>query len=109
MKYNNREEMKNKAIKLYLNGKNYIEIAKILGCSRNYVSNLIKDDEAIIKKQTTKILKVYKSPNRRKKNLTIGIELLGLIGVNKSEKVDDYVQVQFDKKNKNLILKKHEI
>ena len=38
MKYNNKDDMRNQAIQLYLNGKNYIEIAKILSCSRNYVS-----------------------------------------------------------------------
>lgn len=109
MKYNNKDEMKERAIKLYLEGKTYIEIAEIIGCSRNYVSNLIKNSDEVIKKQTNKILKVYKNPNRTKKNLTIGIELLSLIGIDRDESIDDYVQIIFDEKNENLILKKYKI
>ena len=107
MRYDNINEMKNKALQLYSSGKNYTEIAQNIGCSRNYVSNLIKNEREVLEKKYSKILKVYKNPNRTKKNLTIGIELLNLIGVSKDENVDDYVKVTFDKKNKILILKKY--
>lgn len=109
MKYDNKNNMKELAIELYLNGKNYTEISRIIGCSRNYVSNLIRSDERVVEKKNSKILKVYKNSNKTKKNLTIGIELLTLIGVSKNENVDDYVQIWFDNKNKNLILKKYDI
>lgn len=109
MKYNNKEEMKEHAIQLYLNGKNYIEIAKIIGCSRNYISNLIKNDIKIKEKQNNKVLKVYKNPNKGKKNLTIGIDLLSKIGINKDNTSVDYVQVSLDEKDKSLIIKKYEI
>ena len=55
MKYNNKEEMKEQAIQLYTNGKNFIEIAKIIGCSRNYVSTLIKNDDRVQKYKNNRI------------------------------------------------------
>lgn len=109
MKYKNKDDMKKQAIQLYIEGKNYIEIAKILSCSRNYVSNLIKDDEKVKEKQNNKVLKVYKNPNKGKKNLTIGIDLLSKIGIDKDKKSTDYVQVNLDEKNKTLIIKKYDV
>lgn len=109
MKYNNKDEMREQAIQLYLGGKNYIEIAKILSCSRNYVSNLIKDDMKVKEKQNNKVLKVYKNPNKGKKNLTIGIDLLSKIGIDKDNKSTDYVQVKLDERNNSLIIKKYDI
>jgi len=109
MKYKDKDYMKEQAIQLYIEGKNYIEIAKIIGCSRNYISNLIKNDIKIKEKQNTKVLKVYKNPNKGKKNLTIGIDLLSKIGINKDNTSIDYVQVSLDEKNKSLIIKKYDI
>ena len=54
MKYSNREELKNKFVKLYLQGKTMQEIAKLTGCSRNFVSNLIKDNELVKDKKNKK-------------------------------------------------------
>ena len=109
MKYKNKDDMRRQAIQLYLEGKNYIEIAKILSCSRNYVSNLIKDNEQVKEKQNNKVLKVYKNPNKGKKNLTIGIDLLSKIGIDKDNQSIDYVQINLDEKNKSLIIKKYDI
>ena len=109
MKYSNIEEMKRIALELFLNGKNYTEIANSLGCSRNYISHLINNEDEVIKRKYTKVFKVYKNPNGTKKHLTIGIELLSLIGVSRNKDENDYVKIIFDEKNKNLILKKYEI
>lgn len=109
MKYDNKKEMKKQAIKLYLQGKNYVEISDILGCSRNYVSTLIRNDNRIIEKQNKKILKVYKNAKTGKKNVTIGIDLLSKIGIDRRKEIEDYVQVEFDKNTNQLILKKHKI
>ncbi len=108
MKYKNKEELKEKAIELYSNGNSYIEIAQIMGCSRNYISELIRDDERIKLIHSQKILKVYKNPNNSKKHLTIGINLLCEIGISPDCSNTEYVIVSLDKKNGQLIIKKHE-
>ncbi len=109
MRYKNREELKERAISLYIAGKSYVEISKIIGCSRNYVSSLIKNDERIRSFHNQKILKVYKNPNNSKKNLTIGIDLLSKIGVSNECDFADYVNVFLDESNNQLIIKKCEI
>lgn len=107
MKYKNREEMREKAIQLYLENKKYDEIGKILNCSRNYASKLIRNSEKVIEKKNTKILKVTK--NKNKKNLRIGINLLNEIGINNNSEIDEYVKATVDRINKQIIIKKYEI
>ena len=109
MKYKNKEKLKEQAIQLYMKGKTYMEISEVLGCSRNYVSELIRDDERIKQLHNQKILKVYKNPNKGKKNLTIGIDLLSKIGISTEYSSTDYVKVSLDKESQQLIIRKHEI
>ena len=52
------EELKEKIIQLYLEGKNYKEIEKELDCSRNYIGKLIREKN--IDNQRKKILKIKK-------------------------------------------------
>lgn len=107
MKYKNKENLKEQAIELYLKDNNYIQIAKILGCSRNYISNLIKDDIRIKNKKNKKTLKVYKSQHG-KKHLTIGIEILNNIGISNNIMLDEYVDILVDKENGQIVLTKHD-
>ncbi len=107
MKYKNKEYLKEQAIELYLKNNTYVQIAKILGCSRNYISDLIKDDIRIKSKKNKKTLKVYKSQHTGKKHLTIGIELLNNIGISNNVLLDEYVDVLVDSKNGQIVLTKH--
>lgn len=101
MKYKNKDSLKEKAVQLYLEGKTYIEIAKILNVSRNYVSNLIKDDVRVIEK--SKIIKVTKGSH---KFLKIGINLLNKIGITSNSDVDEYVEISVNSKENAIIVKK---
>lgn len=107
MKYTDKVEMKEKAIKLYLENKTYSEVAKILGVSRDYITNLIKYDERIINKNNNKIIKVGKY--KGKKGVQIGITLLNEIGINNNPEIDEYVEIAVDKDNDQITVKKHKI
>lgn len=101
-----KEELKEKCIKLFLEGKNYIEIAKLTNRSRQYVSELIRDDERVKEKLNTRIVKVYKLKNRTRANIPIGIDFLSKIGINKDFNKTDHVEVKLDEKNKTITIKK---
>ncbi len=103
MRYKEKEKIKETALQLYLQGKNFTQIAKEIGTSRNYISSLLKAD--LEKMQCTKTLKVYK--NNKKKHITIGIEALEQIGISKDSSVIDYIDVLVDKDKKRIILTKH--
>lgn len=104
MKYNNKDIMYKKAVKLYLQGKSYKEIAEILGCSRNYASKLIKDDSNVKEKQNTKTLKLYK--NRKRIELALIDNTLTKIGFSRSN-INEYADIFIDEKNQQIIIKKH--
>ena len=107
MKYNNKEELKNKFVQLYLQGKTMQEIAKLTGCSRNYVSNLIKDNELVKNKRNKKIIKVYKLRNEKKMKISISTDFLKKIGIDTSLNKEEYVDIQVNEKNKTITIKKH--
>ncbi len=107
MKYNNKEEMKEQAIQLYTNGKNFIEIAKIIGCSRNYVSTLIKNDDRVQKYKNNRIVKLYKKERKSTIILPISLEYWEKIGISKNPDIDEKVEVQVDEKNKVILIKKY--
>ena len=44
MRYKEKEKIKETALQLYLQGKNFTQIARELGTSRNYISSLLKAD-----------------------------------------------------------------
>ncbi len=103
MRYKEKEKIKETALQLYLQGKNFTQIAREIGTSRNYISSLLKAD--LEKMQYTKTLKVYK--NNKKKHITIGIEALEQIGISKDSSIIDYIDVLVDKDKKRIILTKH--
>lgn len=107
MKYNNREEMKEEAIKLYLEDKNYIEIAKIIGCSRNYVSNLIKEDTRVKSYKNKKIVKLYKKLNQSKITIPISLDYWQKIGVSKNPNIAENIEITVDEKKQIILIKKH--
>lgn len=107
MKYKNREELKSKFVELYLQGKTMQEIAKLTSCSRNYVSNLIKDNKLVKDKRNKKTIKVYKLKNQNRMTVSINTEFLKKIGINNNQNNDEYVDVFVDEKNKIITIKKH--
>lgn len=107
MKYKNREELKNKFVELYLQGKTMQEIAKLTGCSRNYVSNLIKDNKLVKDKRNRKIIKVYKLKNQNRMTVSINTEFLRKIGITNNQDKDEYVDVFVNEKNNTITIKKH--
>ena len=107
MKYKNREELKNKFVELYLQGKTMQEIAKLTDCSRNYVSNLIKDNKLVKDKRNKKTIKVYKLKSQNRMTVSINTEFLRKIGINNNQNNDEYVDVFVDEKNKTITIKKH--
>lgn len=107
MKYKNREELKSKFVELYLQGKTMQEIAKLTSCSRNYVSNLIKDNKLVKDKRNKNTIKVYKLKNQNRMTVSINTEFLKKIGINNNQNNDEYVDVFVDEKNKIITIKKH--
>lgn len=101
-----KEELKEECIKLFLEGKNYTEIAKNTGYSRQYITELIKDDKRVKKKLNKRTVKVYKLKNRARANISIGVDFLNKIGISKDFKKNDYVEVKVDEKNKIITIKK---
>lgn len=108
MKYKNKEELKEKCVQLYLGGKTYNEIGKLTNHSRNYVSNLIKDDIRIKEKKNIKTIKVYKLKRQKRMKITINTDFLEKIGISSDLKKDDYVDIFLDENNESIIIKKHE-
>ena len=107
MKYSNREELKNKFVKLYLQGKTMQEIAKLTGCSRNFVSNLIKDNELVKDKKNKKTIKVYKLKTQRRMSIAINTDFLSKIGISINSNKDEYVDIEVNEKDKTITIKKH--
>ena len=105
--YVDKDKMKEKAINLYLEGKNYSQIANILGCSRNYVSTLIRKDDRVEEYKNNKIIKLYKNPHYSKIVAQISIDFWEKIGVSKDVNIVDNVKISVDEKKKIIIIKKH--
>lgn len=108
MKYSNREELKNKFVELYLQGKTMQEIAKLTGCSRNFVSNLIKDNELVKNKRNKRTIKVYKLKTQRRMSIAINTDFLSKIGISINSNKDEYVDIEVNEKDKTITIKRHE-
>ena len=108
MKYSNREDLKNKFVELYLQGKTMQEIAKLTGCSRNFVSNLIKDNKLVKEKKNKKIIKVYKLKTQNRMTIAINTNFLSKIGIDIHSNKDEYVDIQINEKDKTITIKKHD-
>ena len=102
-----KEDLKNKCIELYLEGKTYTEIAKLTGWSRTFITNLIKNDEKIVEQKNKRIIKVYKRKNNNRMVIYIPTEFIENIGISKDITQSDYVDIFVDKKNKSITINKH--
>ena len=109
MKSEERKILREKFIELYLSGKNMREIAKITGCSRNYIGQVIKDDDRIKNYRNNVVLKIYKYKKRNKMNVPISVGFLEKIGISRNLEKEDYVDVFVDENEKKITIKKHEI
>ena len=101
-----KRDLKEKCIQLFLEGKNYTEIAKLTNCSRQYVSNLIKDDKRVKEKLNKKIIKVNKLKNTTRLKISISTDFLSKIGITKDYKKDDFVEISVNEKTKTITIKK---
>lgn len=107
MNYRDREELKKEAIKLYLNGYNFSEIAKKFNFSRTFITELIKNDTKVKEKRNYTTLKVYKNQKNKKMRLGLSTTFLSEIGISSNCSIIDYVDVFLDKDNEQIIIKKH--
>ena len=103
----NKKELKEQCVKMYCEGKSYVEIAKLTGWSRTYISNLIKNDERIKKMNNTKKIKVQKKKKDNRLVVYIPTKYIEKLGISKDFNIDEYVDVTIDEKNKNIIIEKH--
>jgi len=107
MDENKKENLKEKFIEMYLEGKTIIEISKIMNYSRNFVGRTIKDDERVINYRNIKTLKVIKYKNNNKMLVPITTSLLEQIGISKDREHSDYVDIKLDNDAKTITIKKH--
>lgn len=101
-----KEELKEKCVNLFLEGKNYTEIAKLTGYSRQYISKLIKEDERVKERLNKKIIKVNKLKNSSRFKLSLSTEFLSKIGISKDYKKSDYIEIKLNEKSKTITIKK---
>ena len=107
MKYDDKKHMKEVAINYYINGKTLVEISKMLGFSRKYVSDLIKDDERVKKYRNKKIVAVYKRKDNKGISISISTDFWQKIGISKDYTVDEKVEITVDENTKTIIIKKY--
>lgn len=99
-------ELKEKCIKLFLQGKTFTEIAKLTGWSRTFITNLIKNDKRIIDKRNTTKIKVYKNKKTKRISLTLNKETLNKIGISDDSYKDEYVNVLYNEKDNSIVIRK---
>lgn len=109
MKSDKKESLKNKCVELYLQGKKMVEISNIVGCSRNFVGQLIKNDERVKKYKNKKTIRVYKYKNQNRMRISISTSFLEKIGISGDCAVTDFVDVEIDENTKVITIKKHDI
>lgn len=109
MKHVNKSDLKEQAVQLYLNGNNYADIAKIIGRSRNYVSNLIKEDDRVTNYKNQRIVKLYKNANDSRITVFIPLDYWEKIGVSKNPNISENIQMVVDEQTKRIIIEKHKI
>lgn len=101
-----KENLKEECIELFLDGKSYTEIAKLTNHSRNYIANLIRDDNRVKEKLNTRTVKVYKLKNCTRMKISISTDFLSKIGISKDNNKDEYVEINLDEENKTITIKK---
>lgn len=101
-----KKRLKEDCIKLFLEGKNYAEIAKQTGWSRTTITNLIKDDERVKEKLNCKKIKVHKRKDEGRLTVLVPTQFLKKIGISKDLDKQEYVVAKFDEKTKNIIIEK---
>lgn len=109
MKDNEKEKLQKKFVGMYLEEKKSIKnIAEITGYSRMFVSNLINQDNKVQEQRNKKKIKLYKHKNAKKISVFIPINFWRKIGIDKNAKSIDYVDIQLDELNNQIIIKRHE-
>lgn len=104
----NINELKEKCIFLYVKkNKTFSDIAKEVGYSRTYITNMIKEDPRIIAKRNEKIIKVYKRANTNQMRIEIPTEFIEKLGISHNKNIAEYVKILFNESAKKIIIEKH--
>ena len=96
--------IKAQAIKLYNNGMTMQQIADQYGCSRQYISLLLKNENKGQSRQNKRKIKIYKYKNSNKMSIYIPISYLKAIGI--SQNFDEEF-VNLELKDNKIIITKH--
>ena len=96
--------IKAQAIKLYNNGMTMQQIADQYGCSRQYISLLLKNENKGQSRQNKRKIKIYKYNNSNKMSIYIPISYLKAIGI--SQNFDEEF-VNLELKDNKIIITKH--
>lgn len=109
MNFKEKQNLKDKAIELYLKGYNFSQIADKLNYSRTFITDLIKDDDKIKEKRNRAILKVYKNLKNKKMQIGLSNDFLTKIGIDKDCSKIDYVDVVVEEDKQRIIIKKYNL
>lgn len=99
-------ELRNYCIDMYANGNTISKIARDIGKSRTYVTNLIKYDKRYIFLKYNRKIKVYKRNSNNQMMIYIPTEFIKKIGITNNKNIDDFVNVFYDEKNNQIIINK---
>lgn len=98
-------DLKSNAIKLYNEGMTMQQIADKYGCSRQYISQLLKNEEKRQLKNDKRTIKLYKYKKANKIYVYVPVSYLKAIGLNTDTNTEEYVNVEL--KEDKIIITKH--
>lgn len=99
-------ELRKYCIDMFANGNTISKIAREIGKSRTYVTNLIKYDKRYIAIKHNRKIKVYKRNNNNQMMIYIPTEFIKKIGIANDKNIDDFVTVFYDTENNQIIINK---
>lgn len=109
IKEENKQELLKTFVKMYIDeSKSIKQISEITGYSREFVGNLINQNDEVKEYKNKRKFKLYKYKKAKKIGIFIPINFWEKIGIDKSSESLDYVDVQVDELNNQIIIKKHE-
>lgn len=97
-------DLKINAKNLYNDGMTMQQIADKYGCSRQYISQLLKNEEKRQLKHDKRTIKIYKYKNSNKMHIYIPISYLKAIGITKNFD-EEFVNIELDEDK--IIITKH--
>ena len=98
-------DLKTNAIKLYNDGMTMQQIADQYGCSRQYISQLLRNEEKKKIKHDKRTIKLYKYKNQNRIHVYVPISYLKAIGIDTSIDVEESVNIELNEDK--IIITKH--